>query len=312
VGFGQAGSTFVGFNSGAGVSNFATTFTFQIRPGTNPMADGMTFVIQGNSPTALGPSGGGLGYGPDNSHNPSRGIRNSVAVKFDIFQNESETDNSTGLFSDGRAPTIPTGEANIPDVNVPLDKSVVNLQSTHPFRVVMTYEVPTLTVIITDTVTQTSATQSYNVDIPSLVTSSSNVFFVGFTGGTGGLLAIQEVLQWTFQSPGGTLGAFLSGQGDVTEREHRPIVSSTHPFSINGVSKVDFRVDPAAVGTGTSPPYRQPLSPGTTSTLILARQERRFSKSLMRSSAVQTPRTFQAFSLWPGKALRVTSFCSRM
>ncbi len=200
-GFGQAGSAFVGFNSGAGVSNFATTFAFQIRPGTNPMADGMTFVIQGNAPTALGPSGGGLGYGPDNSNNPNRGIRNSVAVKFDIFQNESETDNSTGLFSDGRAPTIPLPGTG--DVNVPLDKNLIDLKSTHPFRVDMTYDGTTLSVRITDTVTQRSATQSYTVDIPSKVSSSSNVFFVGFTGGTGGLTAIQDILVWTFQSPAG-------------------------------------------------------------------------------------------------------------
>jgi hypothetical protein len=202
-GFGEAGSVFVGFNSGAGVSNFATTFTFQIHtPGTNPFADGMAFVIQGNSPTALGPSGGGLGYGPDNSHNPNRGIRNSVAIKFDVFQNESETDNSTGLFTDGRAPTIPTGEPGIPDVNVPLDPSVVDLRSQHPIRVAMMYQVPTLTVKITDTVTQKSATQIYNVDIPSLVTSPSNVIFVGWTGGTGGLTATQDVQQFTFSSAG--------------------------------------------------------------------------------------------------------------
>jgi hypothetical protein len=41
-----------------GVQNFTTDFSFQI---TNPNADGMTFTIQGVSPTALGGSGAALG-----------------------------------------------------------------------------------------------------------------------------------------------------------------------------------------------------------------------------------------------------------
>ena len=47
------------------IQNFSTNFSFQITPGTNPIADGITFAIQGNSTAALGPTGGGLGYGPD-------------------------------------------------------------------------------------------------------------------------------------------------------------------------------------------------------------------------------------------------------
>src|SRR5207248_5916901 len=59
--FGEAGSVFL--NNRVGVTNFTTTFTFKMTPGTIPMADGMAFVIQGVGPTALGPPGGGLGYG---------------------------------------------------------------------------------------------------------------------------------------------------------------------------------------------------------------------------------------------------------
>src|SRR5262249_20739323 len=69
-GFGEAGTVFS--SNRVGISNFTTTFTFQIRPGTTPMADGMVFIIQGVSPTALGPAGGGLAYGPDQP-GPGRG-----------------------------------------------------------------------------------------------------------------------------------------------------------------------------------------------------------------------------------------------
>ena len=45
-GFGEAGGAFL--NNRVGIQNFTTNFTFQLTPGTQPMADGMAFVIQGN------------------------------------------------------------------------------------------------------------------------------------------------------------------------------------------------------------------------------------------------------------------------
>src|SRR5262249_11376641 len=67
-GGGEAGSSFL--VSRVGVTGFTTTFTFRMHDGTTPMADGMTFVIQGNSPTALGFNGGGLGYASDHPGGP--------------------------------------------------------------------------------------------------------------------------------------------------------------------------------------------------------------------------------------------------
>ncbi len=59
----------------------------------------------------LGPSGGGLGYGPDLPTNPDAStntpIANSVAVKFDFFSNAGEGTDSTGLYTNGASPTIP-------------------------------------------------------------------------------------------------------------------------------------------------------------------------------------------------------------
>jgi hypothetical protein len=189
---GQAGSIFT--NAKLGIKNFTTSFTFTIRPGTSPMADGMAFVIQNNSPDALGPTGGGLGYGPD-TPGPNRGIGNSVAVKFDIYSNVNEGANSTGLFTAGRSPTVP--EPGSGDVLVNLDGTGVDLKSTNPFQVQIIYSGGMLDVTITDTVTQKSAHQSYPVDIVSNV--GGNQAYVGFTAGTGGLSAIQEVQSWSFQ-----------------------------------------------------------------------------------------------------------------
>src|SRR5262249_23187041 len=81
-GFGEAGGAFL--KNRVGIQNFTSTFTFQMTPGTTPMADGMAFVIQGDGPAALGPTGGGLGYGSDHVGGGG-GLPRSVAIKFDIF-----------------------------------------------------------------------------------------------------------------------------------------------------------------------------------------------------------------------------------
>jgi lectin family protein/legume-like lectin family protein/fibronectin type III domain protein len=192
-GFGQAGSV---FSTGrVDITSFTNTFTFQIcvttpSCATSPPGEGITFTIQGNAPTALGSSGAGsLGYS---------GLNNSVAVKFDLFNNQGETDNSTGLFTDGHSPTLPSPGSG--DVNVPIDKTVLDFKSQDPFTVSMTYDASTLTlnVTITDAVTGNAASQSYTVDIPSAV--GSNLAYVGFTGSTSNVTARQDAQTWTFQS----------------------------------------------------------------------------------------------------------------
>src|SRR5262249_34834433 len=192
-GGGEAGSIFSA--NKVGIRRFRSSFRFQIHPpGSATFADGMAFVIQSNSPTALGFSGGGLGYGADAPGGP-RGIRNSIAIKFDIFDNAGEGNNSTGLFSDGRSPTIP--EFGRGDVLVNLDGTSIVLNSQHVFQVDLTYDGTALTEKITDTSTSVSFSVTYTVDIPAKV--GGNTAFAGFTGGTGGLTTTQDVQIWTFQ-----------------------------------------------------------------------------------------------------------------
>jgi hypothetical protein len=192
-GFGQVSSLFT--NSKVDIRKFTTTFRFQISAGANT-ADGMAFVIQSGSPTALSTGGGGgLGYGSDTPGGP-RGIRNSIAIKFDIFDNAGEGPNSTGLFSDGRSPTLP--EAGSGDVLVNLNGTGIDLHSGHVFQVDLNYDGTMLTEKITDTSTSASFTTNYTVNLVQKV--NGNTAFAGFTGATGGLTATQDVQTWTFQS----------------------------------------------------------------------------------------------------------------
>ena len=181
---GQSEASSAWFTTPVSVQSFTTDFSFQL---TNPNADGMTFAIQNAGLTALGPSGGGLGYGAG-LPGGTGGIPTSIAVKFDLFQNSHEGNNSTGLYANGASPTSPA---------ITLGGGV-NLHSGDIFQVHMTYDGTTLTMTITDTVTSATFTTSWAINIPSTV--GGNTALVGFTAGTGGQTAKQEIITWTFGS----------------------------------------------------------------------------------------------------------------
>ena len=134
----QAGSAF--YATPVSIQSFTNNFTFQV---TILKADGFTFTIQGNGPSALGRTGGGLGYGPDHAGGAG-GIGKSVAVKFDLYNNAGEGANSTGLYTNGATPTLPA---------IDLTNTGIDLHSGDTMSVHMTYNGTTLAMTITDTVT---------------------------------------------------------------------------------------------------------------------------------------------------------------
>jgi hypothetical protein len=178
------------FTTPVNVAQFTSDFSFQL---TSPSGDGFTFTIQGVGATAVGPSGGGLGYGPDNVTNPSSSpntpIAKSVAVKFDLYSNAGEGPDSTGSYTNGASPTTPAMD---------MTSSGVNLHSGDVFNVHITYNGTTLTWTITDATTAKTFTASAAVNIPSVI--GGNTAFVGFTAGTGGSTATQEIITWTLTS----------------------------------------------------------------------------------------------------------------
>src|ERR1039457_4413757 len=158
-----------------------SNFSFQM---TSAAADGMTFVIQNGAATALGTGGVGLGC---------EGIGNSVAVKFDIYNNAGEGTDSTGMYLDGAVPTVPA---------VDMTSSGVSLLSGDVMNVQLSYNGTTLTLTITDASTLKSFTTNWTVSIPTTVGSTTAL--VGFTGGTGGLTAIEDVVSWTYSTGSST------------------------------------------------------------------------------------------------------------
>jgi len=108
---------------------------------------------------------------------------------FDLYNNAGEGPDSTGLFTNGASPTTPA---------IDLSSTGINLHSGDIFNAQLTYNGTTLTVVITDTVTNATAAQIYTVNIPSFI--GGTTAYVGFTGATGGLTAIQEILNWSYST----------------------------------------------------------------------------------------------------------------
>jgi hypothetical protein len=184
----QAGSVFC--TTPVDVRRFTTSFRFLLG---FAQADGFTFTVQGEGPHALGGPGGGLGYAPDpnDTLDPGYTITKSIAVKFDLFDNQAgQQSSSTGLLENGVARPGTGG-------NLPLEPLGINLHSGNHFQVAIKYDGTFLTVTITDEKTLASAMQNYQIDIPALTGPTAHV---GFTGATGGLMAEQDILQWDFAS----------------------------------------------------------------------------------------------------------------
>jgi hypothetical protein len=170
----QAGSAFA--TDPVNITQFTTHFTFLLQkgPSSSQAADGITFTVQGLGPTALGRTGGDLGYG---------GIGRSVAVKLDLYPFSL-----TGLYTNG---ALPVGS------DTALGGYGITLAD-HLGEAELSYDGSQLTVTITDLVTGGTFSQSYAVNIPALV--SGPVAYVGFTGATGGWTAIQSISSWRFTS----------------------------------------------------------------------------------------------------------------
>ncbi len=93
------------------------------------------------------------------------------------------------MYLDGAVPTVPA---------VDMTSSGVSLLSGDVMNVQLSYNGTTLTLTITDASTMKSFTTSWTVNIPTTV--GGNTALVGFTGGTGGATAIQDVLSWTYSA----------------------------------------------------------------------------------------------------------------
>jgi fibronectin-binding autotransporter adhesin len=181
---------------------FTASFTYTA--GGNRAADGITFTVQNNSPSALGTGGGGLGYG---------GIGNSAALEFNLYT--------------GANPAQPVGTAFATNgiTGTYTSSAPVNLASGNPIFVNVVYDPVafTFTHTLVDQLTQATYTQvSTGVDIAAVIGSTSG--YIGFTGATGGAIASQTVGNFTFDNfePAVTLANQVTVNAGVSTFEVLP------------------------------------------------------------------------------------------
>lgn len=163
------------FNTPQSVTNFTATFTYDFLGGTTNPADGFAFVLQNSGLTALGGGGGALGY---------VGINNSVALGFDVWNNNTAGAVTNSTFSASGYPGFnnyqPTGTVSLRD-------AVNTVNFTIAYR----------DGVFTETLVQGANTYTrtafYNVQ-----SRLGSTGFIGFTGGTGGANVGQAISNFTF------------------------------------------------------------------------------------------------------------------
>lgn len=191
--------------------SFATSFAISMHDSTSLIgseikpADGMSFLLQSQGPTAGDGAGGSLGYG---------GIAPSLAVEFDTWVNggdpltehvgiNAEGDTSKHLqCADLGGPTPPcTAALPFPIYGAPVFGWVEYDAGTQHLKVY---------------VSQTPAKPAAPLlDSAVSLAPLGNTAYAGFTAATGAHNAVQDVLSWEFNPPTSTPAAPTTGQPPV-------------------------------------------------------------------------------------------------
>lgn len=176
---------------------FTTRFQFQITdPGGVDPADGLAFVIVAD-PTGLGTAGSGMGYA---------GVKNSIAIEFDIYDNASGEGSYNhvdvavdGVIPHDDGPPSPYG-IEICSFDVYSDPRTSGCMANgHIWTVVIEYDGTLLDVFVQDPErTQEHIIEDYAIDIGAILGTSAA--YVGFSAGTGGGYANHDILNWRFET----------------------------------------------------------------------------------------------------------------
>lgn len=180
---GQAGSAWYTTSKQHLADGFDTTFV--ILMGGNVGGDGMAFVIQDDSATALGGGGSDLGFA---------GIPRSLAIEFDTFGFFPETDNHISVQTVGIFGNSASDQDSLAQTNV-----MVDLNDSNPHVVRIFYRPGALLVFLDNfnapvidlTIDLT------NIDGDSILDANGDAW-VGFTGATGGATETHDVESWSF------------------------------------------------------------------------------------------------------------------
>jgi hypothetical protein len=194
---------------------FETTFRFRIYDLSDFGADGLAFVIQNHAQTAIGSSGGSMGYAF---------IPNSLAVEFDTWQNSE------------------IGDPNTNHISVQTRGTEMN-DGDHAYSLGTATSIPDLSDgnVHTATLRYTPGTLSVYLDNPSTPVLTAPVMlsntlalmngraWVGFTAAAGGALEKHDILSWTFARSSGDPSANIPIQ--LASRVSESSIISDHTYA---------------------------------------------------------------------------------
>lgn len=262
------------------LAGFDTTFTFRITPppaGTGTKAEGMALVIH-DDPNGINTVGGtvwGMGYG--NGSNSAVGIRNSIAIELDTYQD--------GFLGDTSANELtihtrgPAGNHENEQYSIGRNTPAQNLANGQLHTLRVRYVPGTIEVYVDGAATP-SITRPYSfvtggtylaggaVAAPTL---ASGTCWLGFcaTTGAGSLYETVEITSWSWTSTplkdpcyAGSFGQDLLSVNGATGGPLRELRLSTYqPFQIGLAA-------PAGIGGGAGyvlllTPQPTPGAPGT-------------------------------------------------
>jgi hypothetical protein len=168
------------YNKPVPFDHFTTHFSYRADDGA--LADGFTFALQENGPTAVGAVGGSLGYQNMGG--------NGAAVGFSIYN---------------------SGDYRVFSGNNIAYSSEDDMESSNPFIHVgngdtydftITYDGTTLTTSVVDESNSANTyTKSFALDLNSVL--NAHTAYVGFTAATGGAVSTQRILNWDYSGSDG-------------------------------------------------------------------------------------------------------------
>lgn len=196
-------------------SGFVTDFTFRITP-TGAGADGMSFIIHNDAAgtAAIAQAGGSLGYTSE-PLNPALTMINLLVIEIDTWNNGNFNDPNDNHISVHLIPTLPT-TANGADEFYSIGQATPSFQLAdgNVHAMCITYTPGLLTIYLDDFVTPllsipfdfvTGATSIGGTALGGLNLPNGTAY-VGFTGATGGVTQVNDVLSWSFGGPGCPVG----------------------------------------------------------------------------------------------------------
>ena len=193
AGLGQAGSAWSRSTLDPSRS-FTSSFTASI----NMPTDGIAFVIQAQGPSALGATGGGLGYGSQPNSPPQERIRPSVAIEIDTWDNSPD-----GFDPAGHQHIAVTIDGDVTRHITWADPGF-DMRNNQPFTVWVSYDANARALSVYASRTSTRPAQALFVHPINLASHlGTDRAYVGFTGGTGRTNltdSSESVLSWSATS----------------------------------------------------------------------------------------------------------------